>query len=209
MRCSHVETDSSSHMKNLLHNHITTRFKIVSKPAFKIMLPRRARHPGETWAEPSTPYVKAPHMAQAKALEHDVVRRGPYLECLRCGQFWLSTRIDILTDLGCCPGHTIYGTPERDRPWVIPSGGKAIRWGQQTLHRTHKTRWLRGVMYCTECGAYPTSGHTFRRLRDPCVPNPGGQYALETKRLNSGKLRPGITNWPCQNNHPGTNRMAN
>ena len=156
------------------------------------LVPRRARHPKETAAEPAI--NKAPRIAQAKALQHEVTRRGPYLECQRCGQFWLSRRVDILAELGPCPGHTVYGKPERDRPWVIPSGGKAIRWGKQTLHRTHQTKWLRGIMYCTECGAYSTSGHTFRRLRAPCEPKPNSQYTLQTNRLHEGKLRPGLKN---------------
>ena len=89
------------------------------------MLPKRARYPDESAPEPRT--NRAPRIAAAKALDHEVTRRGPYLECARCGQYWLSKRTDVLEDLGLCLGHTIYGMPERDRPWVIPVGGKAIR----------------------------------------------------------------------------------
>ena len=122
------------------------------------LLPKRARHPEEPAAEPD---ARAPRLSAARRLQHEVTRRGPFIECARCGQFWLSKRIDILENLGPCLGHTIYGKPERDRPWVIPTGHRPIRWGRQELHRTHKTKWVRGVMYCTDCGAYSTSGHTF------------------------------------------------
>ena len=49
------------------------------------MFPRRGRHPDESAPEPTT--IRAPRIKAAKALEHDVTRRGPYLECARCGQF--------------------------------------------------------------------------------------------------------------------------
>ena len=49
------------------------------------MLPKRARHPEESAPEPST--IRAPRIAAAKALNHQVSRRGPYVECARCGQF--------------------------------------------------------------------------------------------------------------------------
>ena len=80
------------------------------------LLPRRARHPEDVTSEPAIPYARAPRIAQAKALEYDVTRRGPYLECQRCGQFWLSKRVDILADLGQWSGQHAYGTPARDRP---------------------------------------------------------------------------------------------
>ena len=153
------------------------------------ILPKRGRHPDESAPEPTT--IRAPRIAAAKALDHEVTRRGPYLKCARCGQFWLSKRSDVLEDLGPCLGHTIYGKPERDIPWVIPTSAKQVRWGQQVLHRTHQARWIRGVMFCTECGAYSTGGNTFRKLAAPCRPNPKGAYALQTKRLDEGKLRPG------------------
>ena len=89
------------------------------------LLPKRARHPEEPAAEPNI--TRAPRVAAAKRLQHEVSRRGPYLECARCGQFWLSKRIDILENLGPCLGHTIYGKPERGRPWVIPTGNRPIR----------------------------------------------------------------------------------
>ena len=85
------------------------------------LLPRRARHPEETVAEPSI--ARAPRIAQARALHHEVVRRGPYPECQRCAQFWLCKKDDILSELGPCPGHIVYGKPERDRPWIIPTEG--------------------------------------------------------------------------------------
>ena len=53
------------------------------------LLPKRARHREDVLNEPAVPYMKAPRVAQARALEHDVFRKGPYLECHRCGQFWL------------------------------------------------------------------------------------------------------------------------
>ena len=170
------------------------------------LLPKRGRHPEEPAAEPHT--IRAPRIAAAKLLQHEVSRRGPYLECARCGQFWLSKRIDILENLGPCLGHTIYGRPERDRPWIIPIGSKAIRWGQQVLHPSHKAKWVRGVMFCTECGAYSTSGHTFKKLARECQPNPKGQYALQTKGLSQGKLRPGLKKWPCSHNYPGNKRIT-
>ena len=146
------------------------------------MLPKRGRHPQE--AAPEASQARAPRIAAAKKLEHEVSRRGPYLECARCGQFWLSKRIDILKDLGPCLGHTIYGNPERDRPWVIPTSAKQVRWGQQVLHRSHQARWIRGVMFCTECGAYSTGGGILSKNWRPHVgqtprvsmPNKRGNY---------------------------------
>ena len=170
------------------------------------LLPKRGRHPEEPSPEPLT--IRALRIAAAKRLQHEVSRRGPYLECARCGQFWLSKHIDILDDLGPCMGHTIYGKPERDRPWVIPTGHKALRWGQQVLHKSHQAKWVRGVMYCTECGAYSTNGHTFKKLADVCKPNPKSQYAQQTRGLSQGKLRPGIKKWPCSHNYPGNKRIT-
>ena len=85
------------------------------------LLPRRTRHLEDAKSEPATPYQRAPRIAQARALKHDMSRREPSFECQTCGQFWLSKRVDILADFGECPGHEIYGHPEKDRPWIVPS----------------------------------------------------------------------------------------
>ena len=44
------------------------------------LLPIRARHPEDTKDKPATPCSRAPRLVQAHALEHEVVRRGPWLE---------------------------------------------------------------------------------------------------------------------------------
>ena len=62
-------------------------------------------------------------------------------------------------------------------------------------------------MFCTECGAYSTSGHTFKKLAAPCRPRPNGAYALQTKSLYEGKLRPGLKKWPCSHSYPGDKRI--
>ena len=111
-------------------------------------------------------------MAQARALEHDVFRRGPFLECHRCGQFWFSKRVDIPEGLGNFPGHQIYGKPEINRPWIVPAVGKKIRWGRQVLHQSHQAKLLRGALYCTKCGAWYSKGHIFRKVSTECIPNP-------------------------------------
>ena len=49
------------------------------------LLQKRGRHPEEPATEPHT--IRAPRVAAAKRLQHEVSRRGPYLECARCGQF--------------------------------------------------------------------------------------------------------------------------
>ena len=169
------------------------------------MFPKRGRHPQE--AAPEASQIRAPRIAATKKLEHEVTRRGPYLECARCGQFWLSNRIDRLQDLGPCFGHTICGNPERDRPWVIPTSAKQVRWGQQVLHRSHQARWIRGVMFCTECGAYSTGGNTFRKLAAQCRPNSKGVCAQQTRKLYEGKRRPGLKKWPMHPNHLGNKRI--
>ena len=169
-----------------------------------MLLPKCARHPEEPAAEPTN---GAPRLRAARLLQHEVHRRGPYIECARCGQFWMSKRIDILENLGPCLGHTIYGKPERDRPWIIPTGHKPIRWGQQELHRSHNTKWIRGVMYCTNCGAYSTSGPIFKKLASVCKPNPTSVYAQQTRGLSHGKLRPGLKQWPRIHNYPGNKKI--
>ena len=41
------------------------------------LLPKRARHPEEPAAEPNT--TRAPRIAAAQRLQHEVSRRGPYI----------------------------------------------------------------------------------------------------------------------------------
>ena len=54
-----------------------------------LLLPRRGRHPQEQHHIGEVVKQNQPHINQkvvrAKILEHEVFRRGPMLECLRCG----------------------------------------------------------------------------------------------------------------------------
>ena len=82
--------------------------------------PNERDHISETEA-----HIRIPHITQRKAraqlLQHDVIRRGPMLECQRCGQFWESTASSMIFSKGICPGPKIYGTPQKERPWIIPA----------------------------------------------------------------------------------------
>ena len=109
--------------------------------------------------------------------------------------------------MGKCPGHLIYGKSERDRPWVVPSEGRKIRWGKQALHQSHQAKLLRGIIYCTECGAWSSKGHTFRKLSTKCMSQPSSKYAQQTCRLSKGMLRPGLGAWLLQHNYPGQKGM--
>ena len=60
-----------------------------------LLLPKKGRHPQESQHISEVETTRQPHITQrvarAKILKHDVFRRGPMLECLRCGQVWEST----------------------------------------------------------------------------------------------------------------------
>ena len=105
------------------------------------MLPRRGRHPKEeiSLSEDSQPRTKTnDRAAPAEAMMHVVSRRGPMLECEKCGLFWLAANTQQILDRGPCLGHNTYGTQPMDRPWVIPSGGPHVVWGRTCLHKSHQ-----------------------------------------------------------------------
>ena len=56
-----------------------------------LLLPKKGRHPQERQHISEVEITRQPHITQrvarAKILKHEVFRRGPMLECLRCGQF--------------------------------------------------------------------------------------------------------------------------
>ena len=54
-------------------------------------------------------------------LKHDVIRRGPMLECLRCGQFWESKASSMIFSEGICPGPQIYGPPQTGHGAYLPT----------------------------------------------------------------------------------------
>ena len=103
-----------------------------------------------------------------------------------------------------CLGHNTYGTQPSDRPWVIPSNGPEVIWGRTTLHRSHQAKWLRGVLYCGQCGCHSIEGQSLRDLGKLCKMNPQSKYAVDTRRMMStGRPRQGIKAWPLGHNTPG------
>ena len=131
------------------------------------MLPRRGRHPREdtSLTEDSQPRTKSnARAAPAEAMMHVISRRGPMLECEKCGLFWLAANTQQILDRGPCLGHNTYGTQPMGRPWVIPSGGPHVVWGRTCLHKSHQAKWLRGVLYCGQCGCHSIEGQSLRGL---------------------------------------------
>ena len=80
--------------------------------------PNERNHINEEGNNPSIPHITQ-RVARAKILRQDVIRRGPRLECLRCGQFWESAASSMIFSEGMCPGPRLYGPPQKKRPWVI------------------------------------------------------------------------------------------
>ena len=77
-----------------------------------MLLPKRGRHPHERQHLNEAAEIKIPHNRQrqagARLMKHEVNRRGPMIECKRCGQFWESTATNLLIAQGMCPGPRIY-----------------------------------------------------------------------------------------------------
>ena len=125
-----------------------------------LLLPKKGRHPNERnhlnqeGNDPSIPHITQ-RVARAKILKHEVFSRGRMLECLRCGQFWESTASSLIFSEGICPGPRIYGPPERDRSWNIPTYRGPIWWGKSKLHKSHRSSWFKWVLYCSQCGHFP------------------------------------------------------
>ena len=125
------------------------------------MLSWRGRHPheGSTLTEGETPSPKKkPRIGPAEAMQHVVKRRGRMLECERCGLFWLAATTDEIVNRGVCLGHNTYGVMPQDRPWVIPSNGGPVIWGDNKLHRSHRAKLIRGILYCGQCGCHSIQG---------------------------------------------------
>ena len=167
-----------------------------------LMLPKRERHPHERdHIGEAEAHLRIPHITQRKArakmLKHAVIRRGPMLECLRCGQFWESKASSMILSEGICPGPQIYGPPQEERPWVIPANRGPIWWGKHKLHKSHKAAWYRGVLYCSSCGHFSLKGQSLRGLGKRCQVNPGGRYCQMTMNLiRHGTKRAGFKDWP-------------
>ena len=171
------------------------------------MLPKRARHPREDQSLSERPRHKIKSNARAapaEAMNHVVKRRGPMLECEKCGLFWAASNTQAILDRGPCLGHNTYGAQPADRPWIIPSNGPQVVWGRTTLHRSHQAKWLRGVLYCGQCGCHSSEGQSLRNLGRRCSMNPQSKYAVDTRRMMcTGKPRQGIKEWPMDCNIPG------
>ena len=171
------------------------------------MLQQRARHPREetSLSEALPPRTESnARAAPAEAMQHVVKRRGPMLECEKCGLFWAAANTQSILDRGPCLGHNTYGTPPSDRPWIIPSNGPEVIWGRSTLHRSHQARWLTGVLYCGQCGCHSIEGQSLRFLARRCKMNPQSKYAVDTRRMMfTGRPRQGIRAWPLEHNTPG------
>ena len=137
-----------------------------------LLLPKKGRHPNEQHHLSEVEQTRRPHItrrvARAKILNHEVFRRGPMLECLRCGQFWESTASSLIYFEGVCPGTKLHGPPQKERPWVIPANSGPIWWGRSKLHRSHRASWYRGVLYCSNCGHFSLKGQSLRGLGKKC-----------------------------------------
>ena len=97
------------------------------------MLPRRGRHPQEatTLIESAAPKQRRDaKIGPAQSMGHSITRRGPMLECDKCGLFWLSANTDQILSRGPCLGHNTYGEQPQDLPWVIPPNGAPLVWGE-------------------------------------------------------------------------------
>ena len=100
-----------------------------------LLLPKKGRHPSvrnhisEEGTNPCIPHTSQ-RVARAKILKHEVIRRRPMLECLRCGQFWESTASSMIFSEGICPSPRLYSPPQKERPWVIPLDSGPIMVGQ-------------------------------------------------------------------------------
>ena len=100
------------------------------------LLPRRGRHPQESSSlvESRAPRRRRDEkVGPAKDMGHSITRRGPMLECDKCGLFWLSANTDQILSRGPCLGHNTYGDQPQDRPWVIPPQWKTIDMGQGNI----------------------------------------------------------------------------
>ena len=173
-----------------------------------LLLLKRGRHPQEQHhigevVKTSQPHVKQ-RVAGAKILKHEVFRRGPMLECLRCGQFWESTASSYVFSGGICPGPKIYGQPQKDRPWVIPACRGPIWWGRSKLNKSHRAAWYKGVLYCSQCGHLSLKGQSLTGLGKRCQVNSSSTYCQVTMKLiQHGTNRAGFKDWPTYDNKPG------
>ena len=168
-----------------------------------MLLPKRGRHPHERAHLNETPNIKIPHdrqrQAGARLLKHEVSRRGPMIECIKCGQFWESTATNLILAQGMCPGPKIYGDPQykRERPWTIPAKRGRIWWGKHKLHTSHRAAWYRGVIVCSGCGHFSLKGQSLRGLAKICCNSPASRYCQMTMKLiRHGTKRAGFTDWP-------------
>eukprot|EP00973_Karenia_brevis_P077322 10741334-Karenia_brevis.AAC.1 len=85
-----------------------------------------------------------------------------------CGQEWAKGRSLVG---GKCPGPTIWGQPQQNRPWLVPEGNN-MEWGTRTIINAgpegHKLQWYQGVLYCALCGGWTVSGGRPRKLIETC-----------------------------------------
>eukprot|EP00973_Karenia_brevis_P010776 1458581-Karenia_brevis.AAC.1 len=61
---------------------------------------------------------------QLEAKGHQMDSKGQRLYCLMCGQEWAKGKVSVGGD---CPGPSIWGFPQRDKPWLVPTGHD-IQW---------------------------------------------------------------------------------
>eukprot|EP00973_Karenia_brevis_P088403 12258346-Karenia_brevis.AAC.1 len=75
-------------------------------------------------------------------LKHTVEAHQDKLICHMWGQVWLYQQQQLGEMI--CPGPAIWGTPQANRPWLVPPGSD-IQWGSNKVHSTgpqeHRLQW--------------------------------------------------------------------
>eukprot|EP00973_Karenia_brevis_P039297 5426420-Karenia_brevis.AAC.1 len=67
---------------------------------------------------------------QLDELEHQISAEGGALTCQRCGQMWKASR--QIVGESRCQGPERWGTPQRDKPCIVPPGHD-IQWGKSQV----------------------------------------------------------------------------
>eukprot|EP00973_Karenia_brevis_P040286 5565030-Karenia_brevis.AAC.1 len=73
--------------------------------------------------------AKASTADHLDAKRHQIDTKGDRLCCYMCGQEWSKGRQEFG---GQCPGPTIWGQPQQNRPWLVPPGNN-LQWGHTTI----------------------------------------------------------------------------
>eukprot|EP00973_Karenia_brevis_P091290 12406795-Karenia_brevis.AAC.1 len=70
------------------------------------------------------------------------------------GREWFKGRQEVG---GQCPGPTIWGQPQHNRPWLVPPGNDLQRGHSTIINKGpegHKLQWYQGILYCVLCGGW-------------------------------------------------------